>query len=45
MMVDPGEPQIFERPGAQCVDEAIASRLDIELAACHLFEEIVQLFV
>ncbi len=45
MMIDPCEPQIFERPGAQRVDQAVASRLDIELAARHLFEEILQVFV
>ena len=45
MVIDPSEPQIFEWSCAHYVDELLPRRIDTELAARDLLEQIVELFV
>jgi len=44
-MIDACEPQIFERPGAERLDQLRARLSRRHLAARDLFEQILQLFV
>ena len=44
-MVDAREPQILVRSGTELVQQARVRRGRIHLAACHLFEQIQELFV
>ena len=44
-MIDASKSQIFERPGAERVDQALARNSRLDLAARDLIEQILQLFV
>jgi hypothetical protein len=45
MVIDAREPKILERPGAEGLEQLIAGRARRDVAARHLFEQILQLFV
>ena len=44
-MIDASEPKIFERPGAERFEQAVARDRGIDLAFRHLIEQILKLFV
>ena len=45
VMIDAREPEVFERPRAERIHEPLSRRLDVQLAARDLVEEIPELFV
>ena len=45
MVIDASETKVFKRAGTQRLDETVARGGHIDLAASHLFEEILQMFV
>jgi hypothetical protein len=45
MMIDAREPDVLVRAGAQLVHQPSVRDVDIDLAACHLLEQIPELFV
>ena len=45
MVIDPGEAQILERAGPKRLDQLIARRVGVELAARDLPQEILEPFV
>jgi len=45
MMIDARESKIFIRPGAERLDQLVERRRRVDVAARHLLEEILKLFV
>ena len=44
-MIDAGEAKVLEGAGAKSLNEAVARRLDVELATRDCLEELLQLLV
>jgi hypothetical protein len=45
MMIDTRESKIFVRPGGEGLDQLVPRRRRVDVAARHLLEQILELFV